>query len=128
MSLLTKASARVPGEPGLKLVGGLEVVRGRAAGRDWWAEVGRSAGGQLVGPTPDSWPVQASYSCPVPQRYSPSAITAFIVQSIRNPDSGCSLRLGSRTSQIKEWLKDTLKVQGTTRTYTHKVLDIDFLY
>ena len=88
------------------------MVRGRAAGRDWWARVGRSAGGQ-----PDPLLTVGQYNPATLAQYNPTLlssppISAFIVQSIRMQPGD----RGRGHHKLKNGFKDTVKVQGTTHT------------
>ena len=104
--------ARVPGEPGLKLAGG----GARSGG--WKGLVGR--GGQRC-----RWAASGSHSwqlASTSQLLLPSTTTllSFGHNSLHcseHQEAACDW--GRERHKLKNGLKDTLKVQGTTRTYTH---------
>ena len=94
-------------QAGVFRVGGRFKVGGRVEGGarsgGWKGLVGKS--GQecrwAARPTPDSWPVQPGYSCPV----QPNAtLLPLPLQPSLFRVSGCSQGPGSRAPQIKEWL------------------------
>ena len=91
---------------------GWKVVRGRAAGRDWWARVGRSAGGQ-----PDPLLTVGQYNPATLAQYNPTLLSSPFHYSLHCSEYQDAARdRGRGHHKLKNGFKDTVKVQGNTHT------------